>query len=118
METVMSDEVTVQILVEIRDEIRSTNQQVNELRSEVRTGLGAVRSELQAGLGAVRSELQTGLAAVRSELLDSEVRMASRVNEQTAATRDLYDMLRGQFDLRDRVERCERDIDELKTRVG
>ena len=108
----MSDDLTIRILTEIRDEIRSTNHrldQTNQLLDQTRT-------ELADGLASVRTELTAGLASVRAELRASELRVATRTVEQTAATRDLYDRLIEQ-QLRNRVEQCERDIDELKNHV-
>lgn len=99
----MSDDLTVAILIEIRDEIRSTNHRVDELRGEVRTGLAEVRSELAL----TRNEFRDELHAV-------ELRNATRVTEQTAATRDLYTMLTTQLELRDRVAQCEHEIGEIK----
>jgi hypothetical protein len=43
--------------------------------------------------------------------------MVARMEEQTAATRALYDLLNGSLQLRDRVERCEHEIAEPKDRV-
>ncbi len=110
----MSEDLTLAILIEIRDEIRSTNHRVDQ--TNVR--LDDLRGELRTGLGGVRGELRTGLGGVRGELRESELRMATRVTEQTAAARDLYTMLTTQLELRDRVTQCEHDIDDLKKRVG
>lgn len=110
----MSEDLTVAILIEIRDEIRSTNHRVDQ--TNVR--LDGLRGELRTGLDDLRGELRTGLADVRGDLRESELRMATRVTEQTAATRDLYTMLTTQLELRDRVAQCEQDIDELKKRGG
>ena len=68
------------------------------------------------GLAAVRAEIADLGRGLRAEMLASEMRHATRVTEQTAATRNLYDLLQNRFELRDRVERCEHDIAELKQR--
>lgn len=94
-----SDDLTVRILIEIRDEIRTTNVRVDDLGRRI-DGLGL------------------RIVEVDHRLLESEVRTATRISEQIAATRDLYALLKDRFELRDRVERCERDIDELKHRAG
>jgi len=103
----MSDDVTVQILIEIRDEIRSTNQRLDQTNQQ----LDQTRTELRAEIALVRHDLG-------HEIRESELRSATRMIELTAATRDVYTMLTGQLALRDRVERCEHDIDDLKKRVG
>ena len=116
----MSDDVTVKILIEIRDEIRKTNERLDDTNARLDTtnqrldnGLAGVREEI----GRLREELREGLADVRREMLASEMRAATRVTEQTAATRNLYDLLQDRFELRDRVERCEQDIAEIKQRL-
>jgi len=105
----MSDDVTVKLLADIRDELRSG-------LGAVRTEIGELRQEVRTEIGGLREELHVGLADVRREMLASEMRHATRVTEQTAATRNLYELLQDRFDLRDRVERCEHDIAELKQR--
>jgi chromosome segregation ATPase len=113
MEMLMSeDSLTVHVLIDLRDEIRSTNQRIDRLEHEV----GATRAEV----GATRDDLRAEITAVRDhvgqQILASELRMATRVAEQTAATRDLYELLGASLQLRDRIERCEHDIDDLKGR--
>jgi chromosome segregation ATPase len=116
----MSDDVTVKILIEIRDEIRKTNERLDHTNSRLEVtnqrldnGLAAVRAEI----GDLRHEVRAELADVRREMLASEMRAATRVAEQTAATRNLYDLLQDRFELRDRVERCEQDIAAIKQRL-
>jgi len=101
------DDLTLAVLIEIRDEIRTTNQRVNQTNQRL-DNLGA---DLRAEIGALGTEL-------RGEMLAIELRSATRMTEQTAATRDLYTMLTGQLELRDRVTQCEHKIDELNKRVG
>ncbi len=113
----MSDDVTVRILADIRDELRKTNERLDMTNQRLETGLAAVRAEIHSEVGGLREELRGGLADVRRDMLASEMRAATRVAEQTAATRNLYDLLQDRFQLRDRVERCEHDIAELKQRL-
>ncbi len=114
----MSDDLTVNILIEIRDEIRSTNARLDGTNQR----LDQARTELRAEIAQVSTDLGSAIAQVRTDLgsaiLGAELRIATRTIEQTAATRDLYGLLSGQLDLRGRVERCEHEIDALKQRVG
>ncbi len=125
----MSDDLTVNILIEIRDEIRSTNarldgtnQRLDQARTELRAEIAQVSTDLGSAIAQVRTDLGSAIAQVRTDLgsaiLGAELRIATRTIEQTAATRDLYGLLSGQLDLRGRVERCEHEIDALKQRVG
>lgn len=61
---------------------------------------------------------QARIDAVEHRLVDSDLRAATATAALTAATRDLYTLLRDRFELRDRVERCERDIHDLKHGAG
>jgi hypothetical protein len=97
----MSDDMTVRILTEIRDEIRTTNLRLDQTRIEV---------------AALRSDMTSEILALRGEIVGVDLRNATRVAEQHHATMNLYEKLTGQLELRDRIERCEADIAELKRR--
>ena len=99
-------DLTIQILTDIRDEIRSTNNRIDQTNVELRS----TREEL-------RTELRTGLERVEKRVVESEIRLATGITEMSGTLRDVRDMLAGQLDLRDRVERCEADIADLKRRV-
>ena len=63
-------DITVEILKDIRSEIRNSNQRLGTLESTVNQRLGAVESTLNQRLGAVESTLVQRLGAVESTLLD------------------------------------------------
>jgi chromosome segregation ATPase len=101
-----NDDRTLRVLTEIRDEIRSTNTRVDGLRDEIRA--------TNIRVDGLRDELRAGLEATNDRLTESEIRTATAMNETTHAVRDVYVLLRDRFDLRDRVERCEREIEALR----
>ena len=113
-----------QLLRQMLDEMRGMNQRLdatNQRLDATNQRLDATNQRFDATnerLEAVRVELKAEIAQTRNEaahnLLASEMRMATRVTEQTAATRDLYTLLTERFELRDRVERCEQQIAELQ----
>lgn len=103
----MSDEVTVQILRDIRDEIRSTN-----------TRLETTNARLDAHIDTTREGLQSLREELGRKIVESEVRTSTAIHELAGTMHDVRDLLRDRLDLRDRVDRCERDIAELKHRVG
>jgi hypothetical protein len=96
------------LTIEVLKGIRSS---VDELRTEMRTDLEAVRTELHEGLASVRDELSR-------RIVDSEVRTSTAITELAGSVREMTGVLRVQHDLRPRVERCERDIDDLKRTVA
>jgi len=55
-------------------------------------------------------------SATRDQLVELELHMVARMAELAAATQDLYDLLNANLQPRDRMERCEQDIAELKDR--
>jgi len=147
----MSEDLTLAVLIEIRDEIRATNQRVDvtnsrleqlgtdlrgeiartrdELRGaieqtsdELRGEIAQTRDEVRGAIAQTREELRGEIAQTRHELrgeiVGVELRNATRVTEQTAATRDLYTLLSGHLDVRDRLTQVEHDVEELKKRVG
>ncbi len=93
------DDITVKVLIEIRDGIRETNRRVDETNRRV-DGLQEVLRESVNDLG--------------QRITHSEIRVATAVTELAGSVNDVKTMLRDQLDLRDRVARCERDIEELK----
>ncbi|HSK04406.1 MAG TPA: hypothetical protein VK932_24295 [Kofleriaceae bacterium] len=107
------DNLTVHILRELREEIhsvRSTTQRLDQRLDQHVESTNQRFDAMDRRFDRLESEL-------RAEILASEVRVATRITEQAAATRDLHDLLNANLSLRDRVERCEHDIADLKGRV-
>lgn len=50
--------------------------------------------------------------------LTIEILQSIRDEVRTTSVREMTSVLRAQHDLRPRIERCERDIDDLKRRIG
>ena len=122
LELMMSDDLTVHILTEIRDAVLGTNQRLDQTRTELRAEIGELRGtvgELRGAvgeLGGAVGELRGEIGNVRDHVVEAELRLATRFVEMTAASRDVHKLLIDRFDLRDRVERIEQDVAELKKR--
>jgi chromosome segregation ATPase len=101
------DNLTVHILREIREEVRSTGQRLDSMDQRL--------DSMDQRLG--RLERGQANLVTRDELFVSELRTATRLNELTATNRNLHVYLEENLRLRDRVERCEHDIADLKGRV-
>ncbi len=93
-----SRDTTLIVLKDIRNEIRQTNAGVDALRTEMHEELGALRRELSGAI------------------VESEMRTATAITALDGTVRDMTAVLRAQHDLRPRLERCEREIEELKRR--
>ena len=107
------DSLTVHVLIGLRDEIRSSRDEIRSTNQRI----DRLEHELRVEIGATRDGLRSEISAVRDQVVESELRLATRMVEQTAATRDLYELLNTNLQLRDRVERCEHEIADLKGRV-
>lgn len=87
---------TLRVLTEIRDEVRSTNQRVDQTNQRLE---------------------QLGESLSR-RIVESEMRTATAITELAQSVEGLTGFLREALDLAPRVARCESEIDELKRRVG
>lgn len=104
------DDITVQILIEIRDEIRSNSQRIDQ------TNLRLDQTNLRIDMA--RDELGARIDGLGQRVVESELRTATAIDELGSTMRDVHGLLKDRLDLRDRVDRCERDIEDLKRRVG
>jgi uncharacterized protein Yka (UPF0111/DUF47 family) len=112
-----SNDITIEILKDIRSELRDTREelgaridQTNERLDQTNGRLDHVDSSLGGRIDAMRDELSRRIVA-------SEVRTATAITDLAGSVHELTGVLREQADLRPRVERCERDIDDLKRRM-
>jgi hypothetical protein len=72
-------------------------------------------------LKSIRDEVRatnTRLDETNARIVESELRTASAITGLHGTVSDLVDVLREQHDLRPRVDRCERDIGDIKHRLG
>jgi hypothetical protein len=99
----MQGDVTVEILREIRDEIRGT-------RHELKTELGELKTELKAELG----ELKAELGATRQELSERLSNVEGATLEVAQQQRFVVRYLKG-FTARDRA--LEAEVADLRGRV-
>lgn len=105
------DNLTVHILREIRDDVRSVSQRLDQHIESTDRRFDSIEQHLE------RLERGQVNLVTKDELLASELRMATRDTALTASNRNLHDFLEKNQRLRDRVERCEQDIADLKGRV-
>ena len=106
-------DLTTRILIEIRadqqelrEELRETKQEIRETKHELR----AVEQRLDARIDHVSDDLGR-------RILESEVRTATAIHELGGTLREVHTLLKDRA-LHDRVSRCEREIDDLKHRLG
>ena len=105
---------TIEILKGIRDEVRSTNSRIDETNTRRDT----MREDLSGRIEAMREELSGRIEGLSTRIVESEIRTSTAITDLAGTMREMTSVLRVQHDLRPRVERCERDIDDLRRRLG
>jgi len=112
------DSLILKMLIDLREEMRQANTRIDQ--TNVRIDQTNVR--LDGRIDETNTRMDLGFTKLRREIRDEftehEIRAATRHTEHMAATRDLYGLLQDRFELRDRMERVETDIVELKKKVG
>lgn len=96
-------DLTVEILREIRDEIRHTNERLDDTRAELSQRLDTTNERLER-LGKRQTE--------------TEVRLSSELTAAVGAVRELSDILREDRKLRTQVSDHEARIAALERRTG
>ena len=99
-------DVTLEILKDIRDEVRQT-----------RTDLSSRIDRTNERLETMREDLSERIDGLSRRVVESEVRTATAITDLAGAVSEMTGVLRASHDLRPRVERCEQDIADLKKRV-
>jgi FtsZ-binding cell division protein ZapB len=107
-------DLTIEILQGIREEIQTTNKQLDEFRTEVRSELGQLRDQQAA----TEERLATELGQVRDRQTSTEVRLATELVGVAGAVREVRDLLREDRALRGRVDDHERRISAIEGRTG
>jgi hypothetical protein len=92
-------DVTIEILKSIRDDVHV---------------LAERQSETNARLDTTNDRLDV----LSRRVVESEVRTATAITDLHGTVRDMVDVLRAQHDLRPRLDHAERDISEIKNRLG
>ena len=114
----MSDDLSLRILIELREEMRSRFDAVDRRFEAVDRRIDALGERLDV----TNDRLETGLAGLREEFhhrfVAMDLRQASQLSGLIASTNDIREMLVGQADVRDRVTTCEIELSELKVRCA
>jgi len=99
-------DLTTRILIEIRADQQELREELRETKHELR----AVEQRLDARIDHLSDDLGR-------RILESEVRTATAIDELGGTLREVHTLLKDRA-LHDRVSRCEREIDDLKHRLG
>lgn len=105
---------TIELLKEIRDEGRKTNERIDETNARLdalSTGTNSRLDETNSRLDALREELSR-------RIVESEIRTATAITDLAGTVREMTSFLKQTNDLRPRVEQCEDDIKSIKRQLG
>jgi hypothetical protein len=105
----MTDDVTIKVLIEIRDEIRQTNTRLDQTRIELSARIDQTNDRLD--------QTNDRLDQLGHRVIESELRTATAIDGLAATLHDVRQLLRRR-DLDERVTRVESEIAELKRRIG
>jgi hypothetical protein len=100
------NDITVELLKEIRGELRGTNLRLDELTGRL--------DETNDRLDLTNDRL----VALAQRVVESEVRTATAIADLAGSVREMTQVLRASHDLRPRVERCEQDIADIKRTIA
>jgi chromosome segregation ATPase len=102
-------DVTVEILKDIRQEMRETKGELRQTRTEL--------SERIAETNLRIDETNLRLGETNQRIVASEIRIATAITGLAGTVGEMRDAYRASNDLRPRVERCESEIAEIKRRL-
>ncbi len=109
-----NDDVTVQVLIEIRDRLDQTNSRLDQTNSRL--------DQTNSRLDHLREDLGQRIDQTNERITGLDLRMATEITAVASAVNDVGRLLKGrrddQLQLHDRIGRVERDVEELKNRVG
>ena len=114
------NDVTVEILKEIRDELRDIRAEVhgtNDRIDQTNIRLDQTNERLEQTNERI-DQTNERVDWLGRHVVGVEVRLATEIVAFRGEFRTMIDLMRGQIDLRPRVERCETDIASLKEQVG
>lgn len=97
-----TSDLTIEILKDIRDQAAQTNLRLDTTNLRL--------NETNGKINAMREELSR-------RIVESEIRTSTAITELAGTMREMTGVLRTQNDLRPRVDKCERDIAEVRRKL-
>ena len=116
----MPQDLTIEILKQIRDGVVVTNERVEQTNDRLDQTIHRLDQTIER-LDHLEVRLDQGverLDAVASRFVEAELRSATALASLAGEMQTLNAHLRAQSDLRSRVERNEEDIRELKSQLA
>ncbi len=105
-----NNDLTTEILKDIRDAVRGTNDRIDQTNARL--------DQTNARLDQTNARIEEQTNRVNGRLSESEIRTATAVNQLRGTMEDVKELLQTRLDVRDRLERCEREIEVIKVRIA
>lgn len=102
-------DLTLEVLKQIRDDGRRNGERIDETNARLNETNGRL-NETNVRIDAMRDELGR-------RIVESEMRTATAITDLHGTVKELITTIKEDRDLRGRVDRCEKDIAQLKTRL-
>ena len=109
-------DITIEILKDIRAEVRKTNGRLDQTNDRLDLANGRL-DQMGGKLDQTNERIDTMREELSRRIVESEIRTSTAITDLAGTVHELTDVLRATHDLRPRVERCEQDISELKRRL-
>jgi predicted nucleic acid-binding Zn-ribbon protein len=102
-------DLTIEILKDIRQEMRETKEEIRETKEEIRHTREDLHDEIHALSGRVDR--------LHTRITETDIRTATAMTDLVGTLHEMRDEFRCSKELRPRVERCEQDIADIKRRL-
>jgi predicted nucleic acid-binding Zn-ribbon protein len=110
---VETDDLTIHVLREIRDEMRAMNQRIDITNGR----LDGTNLRLERLEDRLTHEIERTRLDLMNQIAQSEIRSVTAIHGLGGTLNDVHALFRDQLDLRPRVERCERELADLRERM-
>ena len=104
-------DITVKILSEIRDELRHTRTEWSDRIDATNRRLEESSTQLQGQMNSLRADVTTAI-------VHSEIRTATAITALGGTMNDIKELLAERLEVRDRVTRCEAEIQSIKSHLA
>ncbi len=110
------ENLTVQILREIRDEVKKTNERLDQSNERI-DGLGQRIDETNKRVDETNERLVDLRKELSQRIVESEIRTATAITDLAGAVHSLRDAFVENLNLSGRVSQCEHDIKDIKRKL-
>ena len=105
-----SDDLTVRILIEIRDRLDQTNTRLAQTNVDLNKGLGHLCERID--------HVGDRVDQLGDRVTGLELKLSSELMAVNTTLSEVAGVMKGRRQLTERVDRCEQDIADLKRRIS